>query len=84
MMRRVLAIYDADQSEHSELALGRSILLDRSRLSTNTATNIGVRDDVIAIISHSREVIALAKRVRENEERLQPTVVLPECKMSGK
>ena len=84
VMRRVLAIYDADQSEQSELALGRSILLDRSRLSTNTATNIGVRDDVIAIISQSREVIALAKRVRENEERLQPTVVLPECKMSGK
>ncbi len=80
VMRRVLAIYDADQSEQSELALGRSILLDRSRLSTNT----GVRDDVIAIISQSREVIALAKRVRENEERLQPTVVLPECKMSGK
>lgn len=84
VMRRVLAIYDADQSEQSELALGRSILLDRSRLSTNTATNTGVRDDVIAIISQSREVIALAKRVRENEERLQPTVVLPECKMSGK
>lgn len=80
VMRRVLAIYDADQSEQSELALGRSILLDRSRLSTNT----GVRDDVIAIISQSREVIALAKRARENEERLQPTVVLPECKMSGK
>lgn len=84
VMRRVLAIYDADQSDQIELALGRSILLDRSRLSTKTATNIGVRDDVIAIISQSREVIALAKRVRENEERLQPTVVLPECKMSGK
>ena len=77
VIRRVLAIYDADESERGELALGRSILLDQSKLSTN----IGLRDDVIAIISESKDVIALAKSV---EGRLQPTVVLPECKMSGK
>lgn len=80
VIRRVLATYDADDSQRSELALGRSIVLDRAKLSTK----VGVREDAIAIISDSREVIALAKEVGEGEVRLQPTVVLPECKMSGK
>lgn len=77
VMRRVLSTYDADEMERGELALGRSVAIDRAKLSANA----GVREDVIAVISGSADVIALAKEI---DGRLQPTVVLPECKISGK
>lgn len=77
VIRRVLSAYEANEAERNELSLGRSIDLDRSRLQRS----LGAREDVIAVISENSDVIALAKGV---QRRLQPTVVLPECKMSGK
>ena len=77
VIRRVLPTYDADERERGELALGRSIEMDRARLSASA----GVKEDVIAVIFNSADVIALAKEI---DGRLQPTVVLPECKISGK
>lgn len=80
VMRRVMATYQASEVEQRELALGRSIAF----LPSSFAASAGVRDDVIAVLSpsplagitNSNEVIALAKR---NGDRLQPSVVLPEC-----
>lgn len=85
VMRRVMATYQATEDERRELALGRSISFLPDSLSINT----GVRDDIVAVlsltastgISNSHEVIALAKR---RDDRLQPSVVLPECSKSAK
>lgn len=77
VIRRVLSAYEANETERHELSLGRSIDFDRSRFNVS----VGAREDVIAVISETKDVIALGKA---SEGRLQPTVVLPECKMSGK
>jgi tRNA pseudouridine55 synthase len=77
VIRRVLSAYEVNETERHELSLGRSIDFDRSRFNVS----VGAREDVIAVISETKDVIALGKA---SEGRLQPTVVLPECKMSGK
>jgi tRNA pseudouridine55 synthase len=77
VIRRVLSAYEANETERHEISLGRSIDFDRSRFNVS----VGAREDVIAVISETKDVIALGKA---SEGRLQPTVVLPECKMSGK
>ncbi len=77
VIRRVLSAYEANETERHELSLGRSIDFDRSRFNVS----VGAREDVSAVISETKDVIALGKA---SEGRLQPTVVLPECKMSGK
>lgn len=76
VIKRVLSCYGANESERSELAMGRSIDIDRVRLSVMS----GGREDVLAILSPTDDVIALAKEI---DGRLQPVAVLPECSSSG-
>ena len=69
---RLLATYRVGESDRKELALGRSIELRETSFSSP------ISSDVIAAISERDDVIALLKRV---DDRLQPFVVLPECRI---
>lgn len=71
-MSRVLATYRVAEGERKELALGRSIEFHQSCLSPD------ISSEVIAAVSKRDDVIALLKRV---DDRLQPFVVLPECRI---
>lgn len=73
---QLMSLYTVTSEEQSELSLGRSIPY---RISELVVPESGpVRDDVIAALSPSKDVVALLKRV---EERLQPVVVLPESRL---
>jgi len=75
-LSRLMASYSVDASEQREISLGRSIDLDSTRLHREGP----LREDVIAAIGPSGDVIALLKSI---DKRLQPVVVLPESRIEA-
>jgi len=75
-LSRLMARYSVDASEQCEISLGRSIDLDSARLHHEGS----LREDVIAAIGPSGDVIALLKSI---DQRLQPVVVLPEARIEA-
>ena len=75
-LSRLMPSYSVDASEQREISLGRSIDLDSARLHHEGS----LREDVIAAIGPSGDVIALLKRI---DQRLQPVVVLPESRIEA-
>lgn len=75
-LSRLMASYSVDANEQREISLGRSIDLDSTRLHREGS----LREDVIAAIGPSGDVIALLKSI---DQRLQPVVVLPESRIEA-